>query len=1204
VGFRFRGQWPQFNAARESDIKIAGHFAYLATDSLGLQIFDVADVTNPRWAGSVEPTGGSVAVDIVGNRAIVAEYTDGLQIVDITDPTAPTRLGGANFGGYAMDVDAVGDFAYVANGTSGFRIVSFANPTNPIAMGGVSFQYASRVRVVENIAYVVDPGRGLYVVDVSDKLNPISRGNVWCCAYHVEIVGNRLYAVSRSHLKVFDISTRTSPQEIGSATADFNGRFSVSGDYLYANVSDNKFTIFDLSDLSNIRVLSVSPGLGLLGGIHVMGDFAYLGSRGTLRIVDVANRSGPVRVLEETISPFSTAVHVEDNYAYLGSAYDGLNILDIRDSAHPRLVGHASVGSYVWDIEAVQSIAYLATDRGLEIFDATAPSHPARVGFKAIERGARTVQVISNYAYIGKFGGFEIIDILDRTDPVRRGEYTNDTVNYYAYSAFVSGAYAYLAADGNGFHVLDIRNPTRPTQVARVPWTVVPGKRVFVSGRYAYVAGQYHGITVFDVGNPANPIKLASVYTPGEAQGMGVVGDFLIAAFGTDYDYSIRAFMLTNQTNLLTVGYVSIDRPFDFFVRDTRAYYAGFGIYDIEPPRLTQTIDFPALPDRLLTEPPFNLAATASSGLPVVFRLLSGPVTLVGSLVTLTNTGLVTIRAEQLGDDIYLPATSVERSFTVTRPFFQLRVSATNGSIVVSPNRTTFALGEQVVLTAIPNANYAFAGWLGGAAGTNNPLTIVVSSNTTIAANFFPPALTIEIFGRGSVSRSPDKPAYDFGERVTLIAAPDRWFAFTRWGDGLTTNPRVITIGADNNFVGIFSPTTAVETLTFGEVSRTAPIGMPAIFIDGEFVVTNEVSRLDAAELSVLTTFPNGSIFYTLDGSAPSFAASLYSGPFVLRRSATVRAVAYDASFLNSWEADAVQVNIEPTFSVSLSTAGGGTVSVLPTAASYRSSSVVTLSAAPAPGWTFLQWLGDASGASATTSVRVMNRDLCAQALFGTTLNTTVAGSGSVVVDPAAALYPHGTVVRLTAVPQGGNHFGAWGNAVMSTNNPLLFTITNANPTVSCAFGSLSAGQVALTVLVDGRGRVTTSPRGNRFPSGQSIRLTATADADQEFLGWTGDATGTTTNLTVALTQSKVITANFTKRPRLSLGPCLGGWREEGFQLTLTGEFGEHYRIEQSSALENWGTLVSFTNTYGIWQMIDTAATNDTTRFYRALEER
>ena len=44
------------------------------------------------------------------------------------------------------------------------------------------------------------------------------------------------------------------------------------------------------------------------------------------------------------------------------------------------------------------------------------------------------------------------------------------------------------------------------------------------------------------------------------------------------------------------------------------------------------------------------------------------------------------------------------------------------------------------------------------------------------------------------------------------------------WGDGVTANPRVITIGTNNNYTAIFSPTTAVETLTFNNVSRTAPI--------------------------------------------------------------------------------------------------------------------------------------------------------------------------------------------------------------------------------------------------------------------------------------------------------------------------------------------------------------------------------------------
>jgi len=146
-------------------------------------------------------------------------------------------------------------------------------------------------------------------------------------------------------------------------------------------------------------------------------------------------------------------------------------------------------------------------------------------------------------------------------------------------------------------------------------------------------------------------------------------------------------------------------------------------------------------------------------------------------------------------------------------------------------------------------------------------------------------------------------------------------------------------------------------------------------------------------------------------------------------------------------------------------------------------------------------------------------------------------------------------------------------------------------------------GQVALTVLVNGRGRTTMNPSGSRFPSNQVVTLTATPEVNQDFLGWTGDVSGTSANLTIELAQSKVITANFTERPRLLLGPCLGGWREDGFQFTLTGQLGARYRIEQSSELMNWSTLASFTNTYGIWQATDLSAIAGGTRFYRAVKE-
>jgi hypothetical protein len=85
--------------------------------------------------------------------------------------------------------------------------------------------------------------------------------------------------------------------------------------------------------------------------------------------------------------------------------------------------------------------------------------------------------------------------------------------------------------------------------------------------------------------------------------------------------------------------------------------------------RLNQTISgFGTIPDKVTTDPPFNLSATASSGLSVVYSIVSGPATVSGNTITLTGaTGTVTVSAAQPGNSNYNAAASVpNQSFNVT----------------------------------------------------------------------------------------------------------------------------------------------------------------------------------------------------------------------------------------------------------------------------------------------------------------------------------------------------------------------------------------------------------------------------------------------------------------------------------------------------------------------------------------------------------
>jgi hypothetical protein len=109
-------------------------------------------------------------------------------------------------------------------------------------------------------------------------------------------------------------------------------------------------------------------------------------------------------------------------------------------------------------------------------------------------------------------------------------------------------------------------------------------------------------------------------------------------------------------------------------------------------------------------------------------------------------------------------------------------------------------------------------------------------------------------------------------------------------------------------------------------------------------------------------------------------------------------------------------------------------------------------------------------------------------------------------------------------------------------------------------------------------------------------------DPGQEFLTWSGDATGTQNPLTVSMNASKTINATFTRRPSLAVAPPLGGLFENGFRLTLTGEFGGAYQIFGSTNWSAWMLLGAVTNNWGTVQFMDGAGTNLPRRFYRAVQ--
>ncbi|MBI4559702.1 MAG: PKD domain-containing protein [Candidatus Hydrogenedentes bacterium] len=121
------------------------------------------------------------------------------------------------------------------------------------------------------------------------------------------------------------------------------------------------------------------------------------------------------------------------------------------------------------------------------------------------------------------------------------------------------------------------------------------------------------------------------------------------------------------------------------------------------------------------------------------------------------------------------------------------------GSVVVSPP-LGHVLGQTIVLLAVAQPGWVFAGWSGDLNGIVNPQSLLLDTEKTVQATFtqLQPRLEINVIGDGTVAKNPTPP-YILGTPVTLSATTSFTDSFLGWSGDLTDseNPVVIIMDGD-----------------------------------------------------------------------------------------------------------------------------------------------------------------------------------------------------------------------------------------------------------------------------------------------------------------------------------------------------------------------------------------------------------------------
>jgi len=121
---------------------------------------------------------------------------------------------------------------------------------------------------------------------------------------------------------------------------------------------------------------------------------------------------------------------------------------------------------------------------------------------------------------------------------------------------------------------------------------------------------------------------------------------------------------------------------------------------------------------------PIELAATASSGLAVALKLVSGPAKLSGHTLTFTGAGWVVVAATQAGNGDYSAAAEVKRELKVDR-----------ATLSVKANNLSMNQGA-----AVPTLTYSFVGFVNGDtttdATTGKPALSTTATSTSPAGSY------------------------------------------------------------------------------------------------------------------------------------------------------------------------------------------------------------------------------------------------------------------------------------------------------------------------------------------------------------------------------------------------------------------------------------------------------------------------------------
>ena len=679
---------------------VSGNQIYSMAGLLGLQIVNISSPFAPSLLSSFTDSGlyaSYWSVAATGN-ALCASDDKNFKVFDLSQASL-SLVANVSGTGIGDKLVAQNGFAYL-KASDGTRIYNVATPSSPVFKSTIlnSVVYPYDMQIIGTTIYIVGyngSGPRFVAVDVSNPLSTVTRGTIDfpdtgnALARTIAVNGNKaMVGMTGGRISFLDISTISSPVERASmATTIPTGiRISPDGNYSYYVQFENPsiLHVLNISSLASPSVVTNIPlDISQALSMDLRGNELFVGTGHELYVFDISNPASPVLARSYSMSgislggicaPTDTASQSEN--IYVADNNGGVVALSEQDIQAPdiyittpvfapvytNIFSSIALGGGSDDNIGVTAITW-ANDRGGS-GQVSPPLDNWYVSGIKLYPGSNNITATA-FDAAGNSG----TDVLTVIYPTAN---QNQTITFPAIvsHAFGDPAIALNAAASSGLPVT---------------FSVVSGPATLTSSNVLTLNGA--GTVTVQASQPGNssynPAPSTNVSFTVALANQAITFALIPSKAPTDAPFALTAttssglpvyfsvlsgpagINSSNYVTLLGAGTVSILawQPGNSNYNAAATVQQSFTVSQIP-----QTIAFGALSQQRSVDAPFPIYASASSGLPVSFSVLSGPAQLSGNVLTLTGAGTVTVRASQAGSSVFAPAANVDQSLTVLPP--------------------------------------------------------------------------------------------------------------------------------------------------------------------------------------------------------------------------------------------------------------------------------------------------------------------------------------------------------------------------------------------------------------------------------------------------------------------------------------------------------------------------------------------------------